>query len=155
MTIWMTCEQIFRHNRKVGKSPRETGISKCVCTLFSVWLEYPLLYHILYYDVLHFLFCRFTAAVAVNGAQEKSRAVLHIHAAIFGGTMLSVLHFVASLPRTCWAIVRSLNMMYAADLPRSLHIADLMNRKLLSQEQPASDQKATGTARKNDCSIWR
>ena len=68
------------------------------------------------------------AALGVNEVQ--ARLVLHFHLIMFGGLHPRLLQTVASFSDICKEISSVLNTIYTVELPRKVHIADLVKKQL-------------------------
>ena len=74
------------------------------------------------------VFGHINAAVGVNEVQ--ARLVLHFHLILFGGLHPRLLQTVASFQDICEEVSSVLDTIYTVELPREVHIADLVKKQL-------------------------
>lgn len=68
---------------------------------------------------------------AGEGVHEvQARLSLHMHLILFGGLRPKLLESAPSIPELCKKVSEGLNKMYCAELPREVHVADLIKRNL-------------------------
>ena len=74
---------------------------------------------------------------AGDGVTEtQARSALHFHLILFGGLNPRLLQNVAGLDDLCIEVANALDSMYTAELPRTVHVADMIEKRL-----PRKDKK--------------
>ena len=62
--------------------------------------------------------------------ETQARGALHFHIILWGGISPNLLEKAASMPEVCTWIEEALDTMYTAEIPRSIHVRDMITQKM-------------------------
>ena len=62
--------------------------------------------------------------------ETQARGALHFHIILWGGLEPKLLQTAAYIPELCLQVEKALDETYKAEIPRDMHVKDIMIRKM-------------------------